>query len=169
MSVVIVGGSVAGISTARALRDHGYRGAVTVLEAEHRPPYDKPPLSKEMLSAPCPQPVPLLTSEELVTLDIDLRLGVTATGLEPARKVVCTTSGEVGYSTLVVATGSRPRTLSGAEVLTGVYTLRCADDAVAHARRLQSCCAACSVPRSSVRPTRAPPRSNCSSTVSKAR
>jgi NADPH-dependent 2,4-dienoyl-CoA reductase/sulfur reductase-like enzyme len=131
MSVVIVGGSVAGISTARALRDHGYGGAVTVLEAEHRPPYDKPPLSKEMLRAPCPQPVPLLTPNELVTLDIDLRLGVTATGLEPARKVVRTTSGEVGYSTLVVATGSRPRTLSGAEVLTGVYTLRCADDAVA--------------------------------------
>src|SRR6201998_587711 len=108
MSVVIVGGSVAGMSTARALRDHGYGGAVTVPQADHAPPSDKPPLSKDMLRAPCPQPVPLLTSSELVTLDIDLRLGVTATGLEPARKMVRTTSGEVKYSTLVVATGSRP-------------------------------------------------------------
>jgi NADPH-dependent 2,4-dienoyl-CoA reductase/sulfur reductase-like enzyme len=62
VSIVIVGGSVAGIATARALREYGYNAAITVLEAEQRQPYDKPPLSKEMLLDPDAEPVPLLTS-----------------------------------------------------------------------------------------------------------
>lgn len=130
MSILIVGASVAGIRTAQALRGHGYRGAVTVLEAESHHPYDKPPLSKELLIG-AGVPVPLLSPDDVSALDIDLRLGVRADAVDTDRRVVDTSAGEFRYESLVVATGLRPRTLPGAAELSGVHTLRGADDAVA--------------------------------------
>jgi NADPH-dependent 2,4-dienoyl-CoA reductase/sulfur reductase-like enzyme len=131
VSVLIVGGSVAGIATARALREYGYDAGITVLEAEQHQPYDKPPLSKEMLLGPSAEPVPLLTPDDAASLAIDLRLGTTATGLDPHDKRVRTDRGEIPYTKLVLATGAQPRTLPGVSALAGVHTLRCADDAAA--------------------------------------
>jgi NADPH-dependent 2,4-dienoyl-CoA reductase/sulfur reductase-like enzyme len=131
VSVLIVGGSVAGIATARALREYGYDAGITILEAEQHQPYDKPPLSKEMLLGANAEPVPLLKPGDVASLGIDLRLGTTATGLDPHGKLVRTDRGEIPYSTLVVATGAQPRTLPGAAALAGVHTLRYADDAAA--------------------------------------
>jgi NADPH-dependent 2,4-dienoyl-CoA reductase/sulfur reductase-like enzyme len=130
-TVLIVGASVAGVRTVQALRLAGYDGSITLLGDEPHPPYDKPPLSKELLAADATgEAIPLLTSDELEALDVDLRLGVRAAALEPRRKVVHTQCGEqIGYDTLVIATGATPRTLAAAEHLAGVHTLRNLEDA----------------------------------------
>jgi NADPH-dependent 2,4-dienoyl-CoA reductase/sulfur reductase-like enzyme len=130
MSVLIVGASVAGIGSARALRDRGYEGAITILEAESEHPYDKPPLSKGMLLADTePAPVELMSAAELSTLDVDLRLGTAAVSLDPHQQTVTTSDGPMAYDCLIVATGLRPRTLPGAQGRAGVHTLRQASDA----------------------------------------
>jgi NADPH-dependent 2,4-dienoyl-CoA reductase/sulfur reductase-like enzyme len=130
MSVLIVGASVAGVGTARALRAKGYAGPITLLDEQRHLPYDKPPLSKEMLGAEgVGDPVPLVSAAQLDALDIQLRLGVRAAALDTERKVVVTESAEqIGYETLVIATGVKPRTLPF-PAPPGVYTLRSLDDA----------------------------------------
>jgi 3-phenylpropionate/trans-cinnamate dioxygenase ferredoxin reductase subunit len=132
MTVVIVGASVAGIATARELRVKGYDGRITLLEAERHGPYDKPPLSKEVLAPDGPgDPVSLLGGDQLAALDLDLRLGVRAASLDRARRAVTTGDADsIGYDTLVIATGVTPRTLP-IPAPAGVYTLRSIDDATA--------------------------------------
>jgi NADPH-dependent 2,4-dienoyl-CoA reductase/sulfur reductase-like enzyme len=132
MTVVIVGASVAGIATARELRAKGYDGRITLLEAERHLPYDKPPLSKEVLAPDCTgDPVSLLGGDQLAALDLDLRLGVRAASLDRARRAVTTGDADsIGYDMLVIATGVTPRTLP-IPVPAGVYTLRSIDDAAA--------------------------------------
>lgn len=134
--VLVVGASVAGVRTVQALRRAGFAGVITVLGAERRFPYDKPPISKEMLGADgTGDPIPLLTAEDVEELDVDLRLGVVATGLDPEARVVTTESGEIqAYDVLVIATGASARTLPGTHHLAGVHTLRNAEDAQ-HLRR----------------------------------
>ncbi|TGD85225.1 p-cumate dioxygenase [Mycolicibacterium sp. CH28] len=130
MSVLIVGASVAGIRAAMGLRAHGYDGAITVVESESETPYDKPPLSKGMLLPDgIPTPVQLVSADELSALDVDLRLGTTALALDPERRIVSTADENVAYTSLIVATGVRPRRIAGTEALSGVYTLRQARDA----------------------------------------
>jgi NADPH-dependent 2,4-dienoyl-CoA reductase/sulfur reductase-like enzyme len=130
MSILIVGASVAGVRTAQSLRLNGYGGEITLLGDELHHPYDKPPLSKEMLARGTSGPVALLTTDELAALDVDLRLGARAVRLDPVSRVVETADGaRVDYLTLVIATGVQPRTLPGAAELGGVHTLRTADDA----------------------------------------
>ena len=138
MTLLVVGASVAGIRTVQALRLQGYAGAVTVIGEEPHHPYDKPPISKQMLAAEgTGNPVPLLDTEELVELDIDLRLGLRATALDPVARTVSTDSGEsFAYTQLVIATGASPRMLPGTDEHTGIFTLRKADDAFAVRRCL---------------------------------
>lgn len=122
MSILIVGASVAGIRTAQALRMQGSTEQITLLGEELHHPYDKPPLSKEMLAGgqtppgadTVPGPVALVTEDELAALDVDLQLGVRATRLDPAARVIETEqSGTFGYDQLVIATGVVPRALPG--------------------------------------------------------
>nr|WP_241728969.1 FAD-dependent oxidoreductase [Nocardioides zeae] len=128
---MIVGASVAGIRTAQALRMVGHRDAITLIGEELHQPYDKPPLSKECLAEPG-EPVPLLSNDDLVALDVELRLGVRATSLDAERRVVRTSTGEsFDYDRLVIATGVTPRSLPGAQHLAGVHTVRTYDDAAA--------------------------------------
>jgi NADPH-dependent 2,4-dienoyl-CoA reductase/sulfur reductase-like enzyme len=131
--ILIVGASVAGIRTAQALRRRGFDGEITILGEETHVPYDKPPLTKQMLAPDsAPVAVPLLPGEALDALGADLRLGVRAVALDPGSKTVVTADGgRVRYSTLVIATGLRPVSLPGAGELGGVYTIRSADDALA--------------------------------------
>ncbi|CRK49713.1 p-cumate dioxygenase ferredoxin reductase subunit [Rhodococcus sp. RD6.2] len=124
--VLVVGGSVGGIRTARALRNEGYVGRVTVVEAESELPYDKPPLSKIPLDGDAH--VPLLTAEETRELDIELVMGRTAVELRPQDRQVVLDDGVVlGYDELVIATGAaaRPSPWTGP----GVHVLRTIADA----------------------------------------
>ena len=116
-SVVIVGAGLAGFETARALRAQGYQGRLVLLGAESEPPYDRPPLSKEMLRG-----TELKIHFDLSSVpDVELRTG------EPARRLteqgVITESGAWDADAIVVATGSDPIALPG------TATLRTIDDA----------------------------------------
>ena len=137
---MIVGASVAGIRAAQALRSAGSTADITILGEEPHQPYDKPPLSKEMLlPGGDGGPVPLLSAADVETLGLDLRLGVRATGLDPSARTVRTADDRMlGYDEMIIATGAAARSLPGTEGVAGVYTLRTAEDAVALRRELSS-------------------------------
>ncbi|WP_067964209.1 NAD(P)/FAD-dependent oxidoreductase [Nocardiopsis trehalosi] len=131
--VLVVGASAAGLATAEALRRKGYGGALTLLGAEPHAPYDRPPLSKQVLRGDWePGRSRLRAPEALAALDADLLLGDPAVALSPADRAVRTASGrELGADVVVVATGVRPRTLPGQAGLAGAHVLRTLDDALA--------------------------------------
>ncbi|GGP69375.1 NAD(P)/FAD-dependent oxidoreductase [Streptomyces abikoensis] len=124
--VVIVGAGMAGVQTAVALREQGWQGAITLLGAEPHQPYDRPPLSKSVLLGKAEGSA---FAVDFGSLGIDLRLGLTATGLRAAEHVLDTDAGPLGYDVLVVATGAEPIGLPGAGDLPGVHVLRTVDDA----------------------------------------
>jgi phthalate 3,4-dioxygenase ferredoxin reductase subunit len=127
-TVAIVGASLAGMRCAQALRGAGFTGRVVVIGEESAPPYDRPPLSKELLLDPG-APVRLLGDLP----DIELRAGVRAEAVDVSdHSVVLSRGRTVPYDHLVVATGAhaRPspwrvpgirvlRTLGDARVLAG--------------------------------------------------
>ncbi|MET7725293.1 NAD(P)/FAD-dependent oxidoreductase [Streptomyces mirabilis] len=131
--VLVVGASAAGLSTVEALRRKGYEGGITVLGAEPHAPYDRPPLSKQVLSGAWePGRSALRTQEALSTLDAEFVLGDAAVALDTATRTVRARSGrELRADAIVIATGVRPRVLPGQEGLTGVHVLRTLDDALA--------------------------------------
>ncbi|GGL11666.1 NAD(P)/FAD-dependent oxidoreductase [Nocardia jinanensis] len=132
-SVVIVGASAAGLSVAEGLRRAGYTGRVTVIGEEQHQPYDRPPLSKQLLAEGWDtERVFLRTPEDIAGLDLDLRLGRRAVGLDIRDRRVALSGGEeVGYDALVVATGVAARRLRGTEGVAGVHSLRTLEDALA--------------------------------------
>ena len=116
MSIVIVGAGLAGATAATELREQGYEGPVVLLGSEEHPPYERPPLSKSYLLGESPFEKALVHPRDwYAEHDIDLRLGVTATGLDTARRTVATTAGEVAYEGLLLATGAEPRLLDVGE------------------------------------------------------
>ncbi|MEU1692610.1 NAD(P)/FAD-dependent oxidoreductase [Streptomyces sp. NPDC005774] len=122
--MVVVGGSLGGVRVVQALRDQGYRGRVVLIGAETELPYDRPPLSKELLRSG-DGPNLLITADQLAALDIEVRLGVRATALDSAAKTVTLSSGdELGFSSLVIATGSTPRYFPEWGNFAGVHQLR---------------------------------------------
>ncbi|MEA2254842.1 MAG: hypothetical protein QOG35_887 [Solirubrobacteraceae bacterium] len=130
--VVVVGASLAGLRTAEALRREGYVGPLSLIGAESHAPYDRPPLSKQLLSGAWTQDRLFFRDGDLAALDLDLRLGVSATALDlHAREVALDDGTAAPFDALVVATGAAPRTLPGAAGLDGVHRLRTLDDAVA--------------------------------------
>jgi NADPH-dependent 2,4-dienoyl-CoA reductase/sulfur reductase-like enzyme len=132
--VVVVGGSLAGLRAAEELRTQGYAGAIAVIGDELHRPYDRPPLSKQVLAG---KQEPEATALEPATgtiddLAIDWHLGERATGLDlGAREVLLGGGARLGFDGLVVATGATPRHLPGTDHLGGVHTLRTLDDSVA--------------------------------------
>ncbi|MFC5993843.1 NAD(P)/FAD-dependent oxidoreductase [Pseudonocardia hispaniensis] len=131
--IVVVGGSLAGLHAAEALREHGYDGPVTLLGAEDEPPYDRPPLSKQVLTGEWqPGRAALRNGGELAAARIEVRVGVRATGLDPDRREVRTADGAaVAYDGLIIATGCAARTLPGADPRPGLHTLRTLADCMA--------------------------------------
>ncbi|WP_030992361.1 NAD(P)/FAD-dependent oxidoreductase [Streptomyces sp. NRRL S-1813] len=124
--VVIAGAGIAGAQTAVALREQGWRGAITLLGDEPHQPYDRPPLSKAVL----------LGKAEGSTFDIDfaglgieLHLSRPVTALVPDAHVIETAVGPVPYDYAVIATGAAPIVLPGSEGLPGIHLLRTLDDA----------------------------------------
>ncbi|WP_234539860.1 NAD(P)/FAD-dependent oxidoreductase [Streptomyces shenzhenensis] len=132
--IVVVGASAAGLAAAETLRREGYDGTLTLVGDEPLAPYDRPPLSKQILAAEwVPERLALRTPDALAALDLDLRLGVAATGLEPAGRTVELADGSaLPYDGLVIATGVRPRRLPGE----GAHVLRTLDDALTLRERL---------------------------------
>jgi 3-phenylpropionate/trans-cinnamate dioxygenase ferredoxin reductase component len=133
-SVVVVGGGLAGAHTCEQLRAHGFHGRVALIGAESRPTYDRPPLSKEVLTHDAELPE---LSIDWDSLDIDRRLGVTATTLrrDGRRWTVGSTEGEISGDSVVIATGARARS---AGLAGDVRVLRTWEDAVELRSRLKS-------------------------------
>ena len=129
-TTVVVGASLAGMHAARTLRTEGHAGRIVVLDADPHTPYDKPPLSKQVLSEGWPAEkltLPAATED----LDLELRLGVRATGLDLDRQVVSVEEGDdVSFDTLVLATGASARWIPGTQGVEGVHVVRSLDDAM---------------------------------------
>nr|WP_084647129.1 FAD-dependent oxidoreductase [Parafrankia discariae] len=137
-SVLVAGACAAGLSTAEFLRRKGYQGSLTVLGAEPYLPYDRPPLSKQVLSGLWePERVQLRASAALSALDAQFVLGDAAIGLDTAARSVRTASGRtLRADTIVIATGVRPRRLPCDAELDGVHVLRTLEDTLALRRDL---------------------------------
>ncbi|MCG6871321.1 MAG: FAD-dependent oxidoreductase [Gammaproteobacteria bacterium] len=137
--VVIVGGGQAAGQLAINLRNRGYAGPVTLLCAEPHLPYQRPPLSKGLLTGETDAARARLRDAEYYAEEkIDCRTGTRATGIDTAARELRLADGStLGYAQLVLATGASPRTLPlpGAE-LDGVLSLRTLDDALALRARL---------------------------------
>jgi NADPH-dependent 2,4-dienoyl-CoA reductase/sulfur reductase-like enzyme len=128
--IVIVGASLAGLRAAETLRLDGHDGTITVVGAEAHRPYDRPPLSKQVLTGKIPPEGTALPVPE--DLGADWLLGMTATGLDVEKgRLLLGTEGDIAYDGLVIATGARPRILPGAPPGPGVHYLRTLDDAIA--------------------------------------
>src|ERR1700736_4260200 len=128
--IVIVGASLAGLRGAEGLRKAGFKGPLTIIGDEPHEPYDRPPLSKQVLKGWVPADHTKLP--RLCAVDADWRLGVAATSLDRANRVVRLANGdEVPYDRLLIATGVRSRQWPNPKeaALDGVCTLRTSDDA----------------------------------------
>ncbi|MCX2948812.1 NAD(P)/FAD-dependent oxidoreductase [Lentzea sp. NEAU-D7] len=136
-SLVVVGASLAGLRAVEAARKAGFTSRITLIGDEPRLPYDRPPLSKQMLAPDGPtDPVTFRGRAEFDELGVELLLGTPATGLDPDAKVVHAGGAEVPYDALVIATGAAACGLPGTEGLAGVHVLRTLDDARAVRRAL---------------------------------
>jgi NADPH-dependent 2,4-dienoyl-CoA reductase/sulfur reductase-like enzyme/ferredoxin len=134
--IVIVGASLTGLRAAERLREEGFTGSLTLVGDEAHEPYDRPPLSKQVLAGSAPSEDTKLTRRR--EIDADWRLGVAATRLDLAAKQVQLADGSrIGFDKLLIATGVRARSWPNAAeaALAGVLTLRTREDA-ATLRRL---------------------------------
>jgi 3-phenylpropionate/trans-cinnamate dioxygenase ferredoxin reductase component len=131
MPYLIVGASLAGAKAAEGLRAAGFDGPVVLMGAESELPYERPPLSKDYLQGKAERETIFVHPRQwYAEHDIDLRLGVTVTGIDrAAHEVTMADDGRAGYAKLLLATGSSPRRLPvpGAD-LEGVLYLRSVGD-----------------------------------------
>ena len=136
---VVVGASVAGVRVVQALRRRGDDRPIVLLDRETAAPYDKPALSKSVLTEPHSKPQTLLSDTEARDLDVELRRGTTVSGVDlAARRVICLDGAEVPFGHLVVATGSHPRPLGCLDAFAGVHYLRTWSDAAALRSQLRN-------------------------------
>ncbi len=128
---LIVGASLAGAKAAEALRTGGFDGRLIMIGAEPDRPYERPPLSKDYLLGKAERDsIYVHPRQWYADQDVDLRLGIAATGIDRAGHQVTLADGSrVGYSKLLLTTGSAPRrlTVPGAD-LDGVLYLRSVQD-----------------------------------------
>ncbi|MFH8389339.1 NAD(P)/FAD-dependent oxidoreductase [Streptomyces sp. NPDC018036] len=137
--IVVVGASLAGLRAAETLREKGFAGSLTMIGDEPGEPYDRPPLSKQVLLGRASAERTELP--RLRPLDATWRLGTAATGLDMGtRRVRLADGDEVPYDRLLIATGvrARPWPNEAEAELDGVFVLRTRDDSAALARRLDA-------------------------------
>jgi NADPH-dependent 2,4-dienoyl-CoA reductase/sulfur reductase-like enzyme len=131
-SIAVVGASLAGLRAVETLREEGFTGRISLIGDEPHEPYDRPPLSKQILTGQVPTANLALSKDGLSSLDLDLHLGRRAVGLDLRQRTVELDRGsEVGFDALLIATGARARRVRGVEDLDGVHVLRTLDDALA--------------------------------------
>lgn len=123
--VVIVGASLAGLTTAESLRAEGFCGPITIVGAERQAPYSRPALSKQVLAGDW-DAAPIRGRAELDALDVRFVLGRRATGLDRVQREVVLGRDCLAYDELVIATGATAR-----RPFPGARTLRTLEDAVA--------------------------------------
>jgi len=131
-AVAIVGASLAGLRTAEFLRRGGFEGKLVLIGDENHLPYDRPPLSKEVLRGEWEPDRLALRRKSYDELALDLRLGRRAVSLDADAHEVHLEDGEsVAFDGLVIATGGHVRKLPNQPDLSGLFTLRTLDDALA--------------------------------------
>jgi 3-phenylpropionate/trans-cinnamate dioxygenase ferredoxin reductase subunit len=137
--IVIVGGGLAGGKAAQGAREAGFDGPVRIVCAEHHEPYERPPLTKDLLSGAAGLSETLVHPDSfLVDHEIDVLLGAEVTAIDLDRNEVTLGRGRrLRFDRLVLATGSSPRRppIPGTE-LDGVCTMRTVEDALALRDRL---------------------------------
>ncbi|MEU8752804.1 NAD(P)/FAD-dependent oxidoreductase [Streptomyces chartreusis] len=127
--VVVAGASMGGLRAAEQLRAAGWTGTITVVGDEPHMPYNRPPLSKEVLAGKAPFES-LAFTPKAAAADVDWRLGTRVAAARLAERTVALDDGtEIPYDGLVVATGMRPRRLRCPGPLAGRHTVRTIDDA----------------------------------------
>lgn len=141
VEVLLVGGGVASVRCARALRRHGFDGSILVVGAEKRHPYNRPPLSKELLRDDLPDD--LLAAEPSSWYErrsIDLWTDAHVERVKPdERQAIVADGSTIRFDRCLLATGAEPRrlTIPGAD---GAFMLRTATDA----RRIRAAAVAAS-------------------------
>ncbi len=128
--VAVVGGGLGGIRTIEALRGAGYRGPITLVAAEEHFPYDRPALSKQVLTGAWEHDrVTLCDAARATELAVDIRLGMRATQLHPGR-LTLSDGSELDADAIVLATGLTPRRLAGQPDAPTVHVLRTIEDSL---------------------------------------
>jgi 3-phenylpropionate/trans-cinnamate dioxygenase ferredoxin reductase component len=137
--IVIVGAGQAGGWAAQTLRKEGFTGKVVLIGEEPHLPYERPPLSKAVLSGAAPaESTYLMKNEAFHKLGLDWRPGVRVTAIDLSARRLLPAEGEpIGYGRLILCSGGRARPLPvpGAD-LPGIFTLRRIEDAQALGRTL---------------------------------
>jgi 3-phenylpropionate/trans-cinnamate dioxygenase ferredoxin reductase component len=137
--IVIVGASLAGLRAAETLREEGFTGQLTIVGEERQYPYDRPPLSKQVLLGRVRAMDTGLPRRR--KLNADWKLGIRATGVDStARRVLLADGEELPFDRLLIATGTRARSWTNAEeaALNGMFTLHTCEDAARLAERLDT-------------------------------
>ena len=128
----MVGASLAGLRAAETLRRNGFEGELVLCGAEKHLPYDRPPLSKEVLQGRWDADKLPLRRQPWEDLRLQLRLGLRATALDTGARSVSMQDGtRERYDALVIATGASARRLRDQPELEGIHLLRTLDDALA--------------------------------------
>ena len=129
--LVIVGASLAGLTCAQSLRAEGYTKKISLIGAEKHLPYNRPPLSKQVLSGKWQAAQTNIDSaEKFVESKLDFFIGEDALELNIAMKEVRTSKRTLAFEDLIIATGASVRRLPGTESMSRVHVLRTIDDAL---------------------------------------
>jgi NADPH-dependent 2,4-dienoyl-CoA reductase/sulfur reductase-like enzyme len=129
--LVIVGASLAGLTCAQSLRAEGYTKKITLVGAEEHLPYNRPPLSKQVLSGKWQGGQTAIDSpEKFAELALEFSLGENAIGLDVSSREVKTNTRTLPFEDLVIATGASVRRLPNTENMSRVHVLRTLDDAL---------------------------------------
>jgi NADPH-dependent 2,4-dienoyl-CoA reductase/sulfur reductase-like enzyme len=141
-TTVIVGASLAGINAARTLRLQGHAGSIIVVDADSERPYDRPPLSKQMLTGEW-EPEKILLPAGKEDLDLEFRLGVRAKAVDlGARQITLEgadgTVANTAFDSLVIASGASARRLPDSAGITGVHVVRTLADSLALRAELEA-------------------------------
>jgi len=130
--IAVVGASLAGLRAVEFIRRAKFDGELVLIGAEKHHPYDRPPLSKEVLRGEADRERLALRRNSYDELNVELKLGQRAQSLDAGAREVLLQSGEVvSYDGLVIATGGEVRTLPNQPSLQGIHVLRTLDDALA--------------------------------------
>ena len=129
--LIIVGASLAGLTCAQSLRAEGYTKKITLIGAEKHLPYNRPPLSKQVLSGKWQgSQTAIDSSEKFAELALEFSLGESAIGLDVSSKEVKTNTRTLPFEDLIIATGASVRRLASTENMNRVHVLRTLDDSL---------------------------------------